>query len=172
MLVWLVCYAPGMAHRVIAGCMTGTSIDAVDCALVEVAGRGLGMSARVAGFASRPLGGLAAATRALADQQPMTAGEIAALARDLALLHVEALRELLGSRHVDLIVVHGQTVYHKPPLTWQLVNPAVIAHGLGAAVLSDLRSADVAAGGEGAPITPLARGRRRGWCATWGGSAM
>jgi 1,6-anhydro-N-acetylmuramate kinase len=136
--------------------MTGTSIDGIDCALVEVAGTGLSMTARVRGLVSRPLGDLAAPTRALADQRPMTAAQIATLARDLALLHVEALKELLGNERADLIVVHGQTVYHKPPVTWQLANPAVVAHAMGAPVLSDLRSADVAAGGEGAPITPLA----------------
>ncbi len=145
-----------MPTRLIAGCMTGTSIDAVDCALVEITGAGLAMNAQLLGFTSRPLGDLAPATRMLADQRPMTAGQIAALERDLALLHVEALRELLGTRAVDLIALHGQTVYHKPPVTWQLANPAVIAQALNTPVLSDLRSADVAAGGQGAPITPLA----------------
>jgi 1,6-anhydro-N-acetylmuramate kinase len=136
--------------------MTGTSIDGLDCALVEVSGVGLAMTARFLKLVSRPLGDLAAPTRALADQRPMTAGQIATLARDLALLHVDALKELAGDRRLDVVALHGQTVYHKPPVTWQLANPAVIAHGMRAPVVYDLRSADVATGGQGAPITPLA----------------
>lgn len=150
-------YAPAMpTPRLIAGCMTGTSIDGLDCALVEVSGVGLAMTARLVKILSRPLGDLAGPTRALADQHPMTAGQIATLARDLALLHVDALKELAGGRQLDLVALHGQTVYHKPPVTWQLANPAVIAHELRAPIVSDFRSADVAAGGQGAPITPLA----------------
>ena len=60
-----------------------------------------------------------------------------------------------GAR-LDLVAVHGQTVCHDPPLSWQLVNPAPIVRRLAVPVVSDLRQADLAAGGQGAPITPLA----------------
>ncbi len=75
--------------------------------------------------------------------------------RDAALLHVEAVRAL-GCERLDLVVAHGQTVYHAPPLSWQLCAPGPIAHALQVPVLCDLRSADIAAGGQGAPITPIA----------------
>lgn len=136
--------------------MTGTSIDALDAALVEIDGAGLELRATVLLCATRPLGHLAGPLRALASQQPCSAGRIAALARELAALHVELLRELLGDKPVDLIAVHGQTVFHAPPASWQLIDPAPIAHALRAPVVFDLRAADLAAGGQGAPITPLA----------------
>jgi 1,6-anhydro-N-acetylmuramate kinase len=88
----------------------------------------------------------------------MTAGEIAALSRDFALLHAREVNALLGGEQdeCDLIAVHGQTVFHSPPVSWQMFNPAVLAHETGIDVVCDLRAADLAAGGQGAPITPLA----------------
>ncbi len=144
-----------MSARLVAGCMTGTSIDGLDAALVRVEGDGLAMSARFVRAATRPLGDLAPTLRRLAEQEPMAAGEIARLAHEFALLHVEALRELLAGERADLIAVHGQTVFHAPPLSWQLINAAPVAHALRTPVVFDLRAADLAAGGQGAPITPL-----------------
>lgn len=54
------------------------------------------------------------------------------------------------------MAAHGQTVVHAPPVSWQLLNPAPIAARLRCRVVSDLRQADLAAGGQGAPITPIA----------------
>ncbi|MFN0131361.1 MAG: anhydro-N-acetylmuramic acid kinase [Phycisphaerales bacterium] len=144
-----------------AGCMTGTSLDAIDAAIVEINGHGLSMSARLIEGRSAPLGDLAAPLRRLAEQQPMTAGEIADLSHRFALAHAALLRDLLGSssgggRTPDLVALHGQTVYHKPPLSWQLMNPAPVAALVRAPVVHDLRAADLAAGGQGAPITPIA----------------
>lgn len=136
--------------------MTGTSIDAVDAALVEITGAGLAMSARLVRHASRPLGDLAPRLRKIAQQHACTAREIAAAGRDLALEHVRVLRALVRDDKVDFIAVHGQTVLHAPPLSWQLINPHVIAEALHAPVVFDLRAADLAAGGQGAPITPIA----------------
>ncbi|NQU66064.1 MAG: anhydro-N-acetylmuramic acid kinase, partial [SAR324 cluster bacterium] len=56
---------------------------------------------------------------------------------------------------VNLIALHGQTIYHSPPLSWQLINPTLIAQKLNVPVIFDLRAADLAQGGQGAPITPL-----------------
>ncbi|MGH7131571.1 MAG: anhydro-N-acetylmuramic acid kinase [Phycisphaerales bacterium] len=145
-------------ERLVVGCMTGTSIDALDAALVRVRGRGLEMTAEFVRGVTRPLGELAAPLRRLAEQGAMTAGEIASLSREFSLLHVEAVREAAGGEKIDLVCVHGQTVFHGPPASWQLLTPAVIAQGLGegVAVVSDLRAADLACGGQGAPITPIA----------------
>lgn len=145
-----------MSTRFVAGCMTGTSLDGLDAAIVRIEGRGLGMSARFVRGITRTLGDMAGPLRRLAEQEPMTAGAIAALARAFALLHADALRDLIGADRVDLVAVHGQTVFHAPPVSWQLMNAAPIARALGVPVVSDLRAADLAAGGEGAPITPLA----------------
>jgi 1,6-anhydro-N-acetylmuramate kinase len=142
--------------RHVAGCMTGTSLDGLDVALMRLDGAGPTMRASLVAETSRPLGELAGPLRRLAEQQPLTAQEIASLARDLALLHLDALTELKRRQPFDLVCVHGQTVVHAPPLSWQLMNPAPIAHGLGVPVVYDLRAADLACGGEGAPLTPLA----------------
>lgn len=143
-------------RRLVAGCMCGTSLDGLDVALLDVQGEGLAMHVELVSETSRPLGELAKGLRALADQQPMDARTIAALARDLALIHLDALIELKHGKVIDLVAIHGQTVLHAPPLSWQLINPAPLAHGLGVPVVSDLRAADVACGGEGAPLTPIA----------------
>lgn len=145
-----------VVRRLVVGCMTGTSIDGLDCALVAIEGHGLGLRPSLAGHLSMPLGELAAPLRAMAEQQPMSAGAIARLARDFALLHAKAISELLAGRHADLIAVHGQTVHHAPPVSWQLFNPAPLAHALKTPVVCDLRAADLAMGGQGAPLTPLA----------------
>lgn len=162
--------------RLIAGCMTGTSLDGLDVALVAIEGAGLSKTAKFIRAVSRPLGPVAEPLRRLADQHPMTAGDIARAARDLARLHAEAVLELAGHDQLDLACVHGQTVFHQPVarstpagagvppasspastgLSWQLLNPFPIAHALRCPVVYDLRSADIAAGGQGAPITPIA----------------
>jgi anhydro-N-acetylmuramic acid kinase len=90
-------------------------------------------------------------------------------ARDLALLHadlgewfaecVETLLDDAGVAAAALAFVasHGQTVWHEPRRSsFQLGSPAVLAERLGVAVVSDFRSRDVAAGGEGAPLVPRA----------------
>lgn len=145
-----------MATRLIAGCMTGTSLDALDAALVQIEGEGLAMTPRFVRGLSRPLGELGPALRRLAEQQPLSAGEIATLALRFAHLHADALRDLAGTDRLDLVAVHGQTVYHRPPASWQLLQPAPIARAVRAPVVYDMRQADLAAGGQGAPITPLA----------------
>ncbi len=146
-----------ISERLIVGCMTGTSMDGLDAALVRVQGRGLEMRAEFVRGISRGLGELGIRLRRLADQEPMAAGEIACLMRDFALLHAEAIHGLIrGEPSPALVSVHGQTVFHAPPVSWQMFNPSVLAHAVGAPVVSDLRAADLAAGGQGAPITPLA----------------
>lgn len=136
--------------------MTGTSIDGLDCALVAIEGDGPAMRARVVEFAERPLGALREGLRRMADQGAMTAGDVARLALAFGELHAEAVADLLKGRRADLVAVHGQTVFHAPPASWQLINPWPIAARVGLPVVFDLRGADLAAGGQGAPITPIA----------------
>jgi 1,6-anhydro-N-acetylmuramate kinase len=147
-------------ERLVLGAMTGTSIDGIDLALVAVTGHGLAMHANLVSHRSAPLGDLAARLRAAAEQRPMSAGEFASLALDFGTFHAREARALLdatpGRPRPDLACIHGQTVFHRPPASWQLVNPHPIARALGCTVVTDLRGADLAAGGEGAPLTPLA----------------
>jgi 1,6-anhydro-N-acetylmuramate kinase len=136
--------------------MTGTSLDGIDAALVQIDATALDMRATFLRGITLPLADTGPALRRLAEQTPTTAGEIAALSRDFSLLHARAIRELLAGETCDLISIHGQTVFHKPPASWQLFQPAPIAHEFGTPVVFDLRAMDLAAGGQGAPITPIA----------------
>ena len=137
--------------------MTGTSIDALDACAVRLEGTGLEIRASLVAWTDAPLGALAPRLRALASGEAMTAGDIARLALDFAAPHTEALKALRAKAGApDLVAVHGQTVFHAPPASWQLLNPWPIAREAGCPVVFDMRGADLAAGGQGAPITPLA----------------
>jgi 1,6-anhydro-N-acetylmuramate kinase len=97
--------------------------------------------------------------RELANAGAATAERIATAARDYSEFHAEVVGEAIahaGVGSVDLVSVHGQTVFHRAPVSWQLFNPWPLVRRVGAPVVFDLRGADLAAGGQGAPITPLA----------------
>lgn len=144
-----------MDRRLVVGCMTGTSIDAIDVALVAIEGRGLEMRPFLVRGMSRPLGDLASGLREAAEQRPMPASRFCTLARELGEAHARLISDLLDAERCDLIAVHGQTIAHAPPNSWQLINPSVLAHHFGVPVVYDMRAADLACGGQGAPITPL-----------------
>jgi 1,6-anhydro-N-acetylmuramate kinase len=145
--------------RHVLGAMTGTSIDGIDLALVRVEGTGLAMRAVLLAHRASGLGPLAARLRAAAEQRPMTAGDFASLALDFGDFHAVEMRAFLETGALprpDLASIHGQTVFHRPPASWQLVNAHPVARALGCDVVFDLRGADLAHGGQGAPLTPLA----------------
>jgi 1,6-anhydro-N-acetylmuramate kinase len=106
----------------------------------------------------KAFGELAADLRRIALQEPLAASAFARIARAFGEAHADALSELCSSAGVspDLAVLHGQTIFHAPPLTWQLLDPWPVATRLQCRVRYDLRGANVANGGQGAPITPLA----------------
>ena len=144
-----------MTRRRVIGCMTGTSLDGLDAALVEIEGVGTSMRATVSRLVSLGLGDAASSLRDLAEGRPLTARDITLAAHSLTSIHVEACVRVAAGLTVDLVCVHGQTIFHAPPLSWQLMQPAPIARALRCPVVFDLRAADLAAGGQGAPITPL-----------------
>jgi 1,6-anhydro-N-acetylmuramate kinase len=149
--------ASASRERLVVGVMTGTSIDGIDAALVRLEGRGLRLSAHLLAHEAGPLGDLAARLSAMAAQTPASSADASRLAWDLGQLHAALIARLAEqAARLDLVVVHGQTVFHEPPLSWQLVNAAPIARRCACPVVFDLRQADLAAGGQGAPITPLA----------------
>jgi len=148
--------------------MSGTSLDGLDVALIEVTGTGLAMDVAFIAGSSVPLGSVGDFLRSFAGGQPATAAEIAVASHEFSSLHLHAIRQLLGGSSADLISIHGQTVYHRPPVSWQLLQPTPIAHALGVPVVYDLRQADLALNGQGAPLTPIAdaillRGRAHPW---------
>jgi len=146
--------------RLIVGTMSGTSLDGLDVCLVEINGEGMTMCPTIRKGVSRAFPtGIAQRLRRVAEREAFTAEEIVKLTNEFSNFHVEVVRELLDGidEQPDLIAVHGQTVYHAPPFnSWQLINPTIIAHALQTRVVFDMRAADLAAGGQGAPITPIA----------------
>ena len=87
---------------------------------------------------------------------------IASVESELTELHVEAVADLLGrsghvAQDIGVIGFHGHTVAHRPDRgwTWQIGDGAALAGAFGITVVGDLRSADVAAGGQGAPLMPV-----------------
>jgi len=152
--------AEGRAPLLAVGAMSGTSLDGVTVALVRIEEPGPD-DIRVALLAHRTLA-------YTAEQQARLAAAVAGgTPRDLTLLHadlgawcadaVEALLRAAGASPIAFVASHGQTIWHEPRrATLQLGNPAVLAERLGVPVVSDFRSRDVAAGGEGAPLVPRA----------------
>lgn len=168
----------------VLGLMSGTSADGIDVALVRISGRPPALGARLEDFT-----GLAypprvrAAILRLAEGNPTTTGEISQLnfliGELFARAALAALRRFgVPAGRVDLIGSHGQTIYHQgapgPFLgfprvasTLQVGEPSVIAERTGIPTVADFRPADVAAGGQGAPLVPfvdslLYRDERRG----------
>jgi anhydro-N-acetylmuramic acid kinase len=147
-----------MKKRLVIGCMSGTSLDAVDVALVEIEGRGLEMRASLLRGHSFPFRTLSKILRPVTQRRPKPVGDIARYAVMIGMSYSVAIQKLLeaGEEKPDLIGLHGQTVYHEPPNSMQLINPHHVALEYKVPVAFDFRGADIAAGGGGAPITPLA----------------
>jgi len=153
--------------RHVVGCMTGTSLDGLDCALARLTGAGLDMTAEFVGMVSRPFDdGFRAMLGHLAEGNPAPPIEFMRAARTLGVLHADAVAALLNAHPIpdprspnpDFVVAHGQTIWHAPQdtLSWQLFDPWPLVRHLGVPVCHDLRQADLIAGGQGAPITPIA----------------
>jgi N-acetylmuramic acid 6-phosphate etherase len=143
--------------RHIIGCMTGTSLDALDVALVRVQGNGLDLTAAPLAFHTVALGNLTDTLRDASHDIPLRPSALADARDSLGNLHAHAIDHLIAQHGpVSLVAAHGQTIHHNPPRSWQLLNPWPIAARAQCPVVHDLRSADLALGGQGAPITPLA----------------
>ena len=152
----------------VIGLMSGTSVDGVDAALVEIRGYGLETQIELLAFHSHPFAP-EVRNRIFDLFQPETSrideicqmnfliGEVFAEAALAVVRKAE-----LEVEEIDLIGSHGQTVYHLPPQagaeyvpsTLQIGEPAVIAHRTGIPTVANFRVADLAAGGQGAPLVP------------------
>jgi anhydro-N-acetylmuramic acid kinase len=143
----------------VIGLMSGTSLDGVDAAWIETDGETVG---RLGPALTLPCDdALRRALRALLERAPTLAAndpDLLAAVRALTLRHAEAVAALRRScGPVDLIGFHGQTILHQPARrrTWQVGDAALLAQRTGLPVVHDFRSADVAAGGQGAPLAPI-----------------
>jgi len=145
------------------GLMSGTSLDGVDGVLADF-GDGA-MRTLAAAFVPFPAT-LQSQLMALQASGPDEIEREAVAANALAALYAQCVAELLPSASgpVAAIAVHGQTIRHRPErgFTRQTNNPALLAELCGIDVIADLRSRDVAAGGQGAPLVPAFHAARFG----------
>jgi anhydro-N-acetylmuramic acid kinase len=168
----------------VLGMISGTSADGIDVALTRITGRPPGLTARIENFACFPY-----PPRVRSEVLRVAAGG-AATSADIARLNVllgelfaqaalDACRRFgIAPHSVDLIGSHGQTIFHQGapaaylgarPIaaTLQIAEPAIIAARTGIPTAGDFRPADLAVGGQGAPLVPfvdflLFRHARRG----------
>lgn len=151
-----------MSGKLFIGLMSGTSLDGVDAALVKFDHPTEASNPQVlyTHFVAYPE---QLRTTILALQHP-THNELentALIANQLAELYATAVNQLLATNNVDKSTVtaigcHGQTIRHRPELgfTMQIGNAALLAELTDVTVISDFRSRDIAAGGQGAPLVP------------------
>ena len=136
--------------------MTGTSLDGIDVAVVQATGRGISMQATVTLHHHAALGEESTVLRQLAEGQPLRASTIACAATSLGHSIAKAVQTArVDWSQVTCIAVHGQTVHHQPPHTWQLLDPSPIVVATGVPVVTGQRYGDLACDGRGAPLTPL-----------------
>ena len=157
---------PAAASVLAIGLMSGTSQDGVDVALIDTDGERI---SRFGATACRPYtkdertllrrATAAAVNLTARDARPDMIAQAEALVNDA---HAEAVRSFLDSNglkpdQVAAVGFHGQTLLHRPErqLTVQIGDGRALAQRLGIPVVYDFRAADVAAGGQGAPLAPI-----------------
>jgi anhydro-N-acetylmuramic acid kinase len=147
------------------GLMSGTSLDGVDAALISTDGERVGELGPTAyrsytDAERRVLIDALAAARNLSDRtaRPPAIVEAETL---VTLAHADVVEDLLATHSIDrgcvaVVAFHGQTIVHRPEhhLTVQIGDGRALAARIGIPVVYDFRAADVAAGGEGAPLVP------------------
>ncbi len=144
------------SQRWALGLMSGTSLDGIDAALIRSDGRRQVETGPALTVSYDP------AFRARLRGVLGGGGAVAEVGRELTLRHVQAVRDLLvqagmGASEIAVVGFHGHTVLHEPQAgrTWQIGDGALLAAETGIDVVADFRSADMAAGGQGAPFAPL-----------------
>jgi anhydro-N-acetylmuramic acid kinase len=141
------------------GLMSGTSVDGVDVALIETDGE------RVAAFGptltvpypdeARRI--IREAFGATVETEATRAAEQVVTEMHVAAVRAWGAKTGIAPDTLDIVGFHGQTITHQPDrrFTWQIGDGAALAQALGVRVVNDLRSDDVAAGGQGAPLVPV-----------------
>lgn len=145
----------------VIGCISGTSYDAIDAAVVDLELNGEVIEARLVAtvHAALPVE-LRASIALLLPPATTTIEAVCRLDTEFGQAVADVVAPLCSAHDAELVVSHGQTVFHWVEGsvvrgTLQLGAPAWIAERCGLPVVSDLRSRDVAAGGQGAPLVSL-----------------
>ena len=152
----------------VAGIMSGTSADGIDVAFVRITRAEPAPRIKFLVHHATPYpSALRDAVLAAMNAQRTATAELARLNWRLGIAYAEATEGALKKHplQLDLIGCHGQTIYHQAipsfyagrrfPCTWQLGEPALLAARLGVPVVSNFRPADMATGGQGAPLVSL-----------------
>ena len=153
------------AYMLAIGLMSGTSLDGIDAALIETDGQ---RAVRHFAFRGEPYSDVAraqlaeATALALTYPRPRASPPLVEAAALITRTHAMAVQKLLRDAgatpdEIGVIGFHGQTVAHRPDRrwTWQIGDGQVLADVTGIRTVADFRSADVAAGGQGAPLLPI-----------------
>ena len=156
--------------KYVIGLMSGTSVDGIDAAIVEIRGHGLETVVDLIAFETFPFpSGVPQRILALCQPDTSHVDDICEMNFYIGHLFAEAVKHILqksgmSANDIALIGSHGQTIHHLPrdtstdpnvsryPSTLQIGEPAVIAHETGIPTIADFRVADMAAGGQGAPL--------------------
>ncbi|QJC50318.1 anhydro-N-acetylmuramic acid kinase [Paenibacillus albicereus] len=166
MLSW----RPRRPYALAVGLMSGTSLDGVDAAVVRFEGEGLGTTAELLHFHTQPYDEpLREALRRLCEPGAADVQDLCGMNAWLGGRFAEAARAAvseagLAMADIDFVSSHGQTVWHMPeppanspflaPSTLQLGDLSVLAARTGVPAVGDFRPADMAHGGQGAPLVP------------------
>ena len=152
--------------KYVIGLMSGTSVDGIDAAIVEVSGHGLETAVNLIAFDTFPFPpGVPQRILDLCHPDTGRVDDICEMNFYIGHLFAAAAKHILqksgmSTNDIALIGSHGQTIHHLPrepnttryPSTLQIGEPAVIAHETGIPTIADFRVADMAAGGQGAPL--------------------
>ena len=148
---------------IVIGLMSGTSVDGIDAALVQISGTQLDLKANLlAGETFTYPEDLRARILDICGGQALTIAELAELDDAIATQFANAAQRIQAQHpSAQLIGSHGQTIYHRPPVpnktlgySRQIGRGELIAHLTGIKTISNFRAADIAVGGEGAPLVP------------------
>ncbi len=156
--------------KLAVGLLSGTSADGVDAVLVRITGSGIRTQVRQLAFVTVPYPiGMKSALLANSLPGSSSVDMVCRLNAAVAVCFADAVRRVARKARVplsriDLIGSHGQTIHHLPEpekffgmqlrSTLQIGSPSMIAVQTGIPVVGDFRTADVAAGGQGAPLVP------------------
>jgi anhydro-N-acetylmuramic acid kinase len=145
---------------IVVGLMSGTSVDGIDAAVVDITQDGEALQVRVLGYAESPIDEqLRQRIHALFSPEQSRIDEVCEVNVLLGEAFASAAAMAISQTGVraDLVASHGQTVWHQVApghtrSTLQLAEPSVIAERLGVTTIADFRPRDIAAGGQGAPL--------------------
>ncbi|MEI7951365.1 MAG: anhydro-N-acetylmuramic acid kinase [Synechococcaceae cyanobacterium ELA182] len=158
----------------VLGLMSGTSADGIDAVLADFRGRPARPRWRILASAAVPYpGGLRQQLVAAGQGAPLPARDWLELAEAVTDAQAEAALACDPSGQAELVGCHGQTVWHRPPeparlgASWQLLLGPRLAQRLQQPVIFDFRSADLALGGQGAPLVPATDAALLGGIGGW-----